>query len=293
MKIQHNVITLTLLALALLTGCSGGGGGGSAAASGPVTSTLSFPLQSAYKSLIANGLTKNSTITGTYSGSGSITAAPAITAATFEGVAALSSFGTITMSLSAPGTPPVVETYTNYYDSNYVPLGSNVVGAGWRGVNIDLDPVKIEAFKMVRPKDENLVYAIDKGAQGELRDCYSFGRYSLISTLDKEFAEKQRELGKQYVVRQVPVASLDYVLDRTRFAGRKIDLLSVDAEGHDLAILQSLSFEKYSPGLILVELHQYTIANVMASPLYEFLMGKDYGLVNWVGPTLVFKRKTA
>lgn len=162
---------------------------------------------------------------------------------------------------------------------------------GWRGVNIDLDPIKIEAFKMVRPKDENLVYAIDKGAQGELRDCYSFGRYSLISTLDKEFAEKQRELGKQYVVRQVPVASLDYVLDRTRFAGCKIDLLSVDAEGHDLAILQSLSFEKYSPGLILVELHQHTIANVMISPLYEFLMGKDYDLVNWVGPTLIFKRK--
>ena len=49
---------------------------------------------------------------------------------------------------------------------------------GWRGVNIDLDPIKIEAFKMVRGKDENLVYAISKEGTGELRDCYSFGRYS-------------------------------------------------------------------------------------------------------------------
>lgn len=164
---------------------------------------------------------------------------------------------------------------------------------GWRGVNIDLDPIKIEAFQMVRPKDVNLVYAIDREGNGELRDCYLFGRYSLISTLDKDFAEKQREMGKQYVVSQVPAASLDYVLDRTRFAGRKIDLLSVDAEGHDLAILQSLSFERYSPYLILVELHQSTLAKVMASPLYQFLSDKGYDLVNWMGPTLVFKRRRA
>lgn len=162
---------------------------------------------------------------------------------------------------------------------------------GWRGVNIDLDPVKIEAFQMARPGDVNLVYAIDRTGQGELRDRYSFGRYSLLSTLDKEYAESQRKLGRQYVVGQVPAATLDYVLDRTRFAGRKIDLLSVDAEGHDLAILESLSFEKYRPGLILVELHQFTLAKVMASPLYAFLTGKGYDLVNWVGPTLMFKRQ--
>ena len=162
---------------------------------------------------------------------------------------------------------------------------------GWRGVNIDLDPIKIEAFQMVRPKDENLVYAIDRNGDGELRDCYSFGRYSLLSTLDSEFAESQVKLGRQYTIHKVPVATLDYVLDRTRFSGRKIDLLSVDAEGHDLAILQSLSFERYSPGLILVELHLTPIGKVMASPLYRYLGDKGYDLVNWVGPTLVFKRK--
>lgn len=164
---------------------------------------------------------------------------------------------------------------------------------GWRGVNIDLDPIKIEAFNMMRPKDENLVYAIGKAGEGELRDCYSFGRYSLISTLDKEFADKQSAAGKRYTVHKVPVASLDYALSKTRFAGRKIDLLSVDAEGHDLEILESLSFERYSPGLILVELHAFTIEQVMGGPLFRFLKDKGYDLVNWVGPTLVFKRPSA
>ena len=67
----------------------------------------------------------------------------------------------------------------------------------------------------------------------------------------------------------------------------------VDAEGYDLSVLESLSFEKYSPFLILVELHQHTIEKVMESDLYKFLVGKSYDLVNWTGPTLVFKRKAA
>ena len=41
------------LFLAGLSGC-GGGGGGAPAPAGPVTSTLSFPLQSAENTLVAN-----------------------------------------------------------------------------------------------------------------------------------------------------------------------------------------------------------------------------------------------
>ena len=157
---------------------------------------------------------------------------------------------------------------------------------GWRGVNIDLDPIKIEAFNMARPQDVNLVYAISRAGG----DCYSFGRYSLISTLSREFADQQIALGKTCVVHKVRAETLDFVLDKTRFAGRKIDLLTVDAEGYDLEILQSLSFERYGPGLILVELHQSTIEKVMTSPLYIFLKDKGYDLVNWIGPTLMFKQ---
>lgn len=113
-----------------LSGCSGGGGGGSAPA-GPVTSTLSFPLQSAYKTLVANGLTKTFTVSGTCSGTGSKTSAPATTAATFEGVAGFSAVGTLTMSLSNCTPASTAQTYTGYFDSNYVPLGMNSVGVNY------------------------------------------------------------------------------------------------------------------------------------------------------------------
>lgn len=122
-------VTSLVLFIVLLTGCSGGGGGGTATPAGPVTSTLSFPLQSAYKTLIANGMTKSFTISGTCSGSGSIAIAPAATAATFEGVAALSAAGTATWSYSNCTPASYATTYTAYFDSNYVPLGSKSIGS--------------------------------------------------------------------------------------------------------------------------------------------------------------------
>ena len=124
----------TILAVAIstafLAACGGGGGGGTAAA--PVASTLSFPLQTGYRTLIANGLTKSFTVSGTCTGSGTKSSSPANTAATFEGVAGLSATSTLTMSLAGTGcTPSVAQSSTGYFDTNYIPLGFNSVGVNY------------------------------------------------------------------------------------------------------------------------------------------------------------------
>jgi hypothetical protein len=145
MRIWNNGIALTLLASTLLAACGGGGGGGnSAAPPGPVVSTLSFPLQSAQNASNATGLTRSFTVSvtavsgtttiGPCTGSGSITSAPATTPATFEGQAALSSVSTLTITtLASPGCNPVntVQTSTDFFDSNFVPLGDAVAGGDY------------------------------------------------------------------------------------------------------------------------------------------------------------------
>ena len=110
----------------LLAGLSACGGGGSAAApSGPVTSTLSFPLQSAENTFVANGVTKTFTVAGTCSGTGSMSVAPAATGATFEGAAALSMVQTITISFTNCTPASIASTATSYFNSSYVQLGLN------------------------------------------------------------------------------------------------------------------------------------------------------------------------
>jgi len=124
--------------IALLYGCSGGGGGAVAPA-GPVISTLSFPLQSADKTTVANGWAKTFTISGTCSGTGSITRAPATTAATFEGVAGFSAEERINFTYTNCTPATTALTATSYYDSNYVLLGFNSTGPNY-GYGLFLTP---------------------------------------------------------------------------------------------------------------------------------------------------------
>lgn len=121
-----------LLALTIssvfLAACGGGGSGDS----GPVTPAVtSFPLQAGYKALVANGMTKSFTISGTCSGSGNRSTAPATTAATFEGKTGLSSTTTITMTFTNCTPASIAQSSTSYFDSNYVPLGVNSIGVNY------------------------------------------------------------------------------------------------------------------------------------------------------------------
>lgn len=102
-----------------LSSCGGGGGS---------SSVLSFPLKSAYSTLVVNGYTKNYTVSGTCSGTASETVAPAKPGAIFEGTPGFSAASTVTISLTNCTQATTTATSTLYYDSNYTPLGFNIVG---------------------------------------------------------------------------------------------------------------------------------------------------------------------
>ena len=118
------LLTLTLT----ISAC---GGGGSSTASGPVASTNTFNVRSGYTRLSASGFSKTLAISGTCTGTLTITDAPATTSATFESQSALS--GSSVMSATLNGCTPAssISTETRYFDSNYAPLGYSVVGGDY------------------------------------------------------------------------------------------------------------------------------------------------------------------
>jgi hypothetical protein len=124
--------TLNLLILvmsAVLTACGGGGGGGGA--SGPVASTNTFDIRAGHARLTANGFSTTLVVSGTCSGTFSLTSGPATTNTVFEGAAALSrsSVASLTVSNCTPASN--VGTTTSYFDSNYAPLGYAIVGGDY------------------------------------------------------------------------------------------------------------------------------------------------------------------
>lgn len=139
-----NILTVALSA-AFLTAC-GGGGGDTSATGGAVSSSLSFPIQSAYKAIVASGLSKSFTVSGTCSGSGNKSSSPATTAATFEGITGFSATSTLTISYTNCTPTSIAQTSTAYFDSNYVPTGFSSSGVNY---GVYLTPLAIPSSATV------------------------------------------------------------------------------------------------------------------------------------------------
>ena len=114
--------TLAATAFAVLSACGGGGGGIAQTAS-----TLTFNVGLALRAITAAG--QNATFTVSQNngcaGSGSYTVSAPTTSTTFEGNAALSSFSMLNINFTNCTPATISNTVTNYYNSNYVPLGAS------------------------------------------------------------------------------------------------------------------------------------------------------------------------
>jgi FkbM family methyltransferase len=155
---------------------------------------------------------------------------------------------------------------------------------GWRGINVDATPGVKEVFDAARPHDTNLHCAISD--RDGYANFYSFGPHSVMNTLGPDNGSPPD--GAEIV--KVPTMTLESLFDKYLPMELAIDLLSVDAEGHDLDVLTSNNWQKYRPELILVELHGNDINVIIASDLYRFVINNGYSMYAWTPPTLLFSR---
>lgn len=127
-------LTAPLAMAALLAACGGGGGGGGdtsgtpGAGNPPVAATTPFPLATGYQALISTGENNNFGLSGSCTGSATITTAAATTAATFEGVAGFSAGQVSTINLTNCQPATGTTTGTSYYNSSRLPIGFSIAG---------------------------------------------------------------------------------------------------------------------------------------------------------------------
>lgn len=158
---------------------------------------------------------------------------------------------------------------------------------GWRGVNIDIQAIKIKGFNWIRPGDTNIAMAASD-REGEVT-FWSNGLYTPTVTLEKSFADERTGTRYQYRPQTVQAKPLTSILDGTRFKDRGIDLLSIDVEGHDLQVLKGLDFDRYRPDVVAVEFDAPDLDHVLENDLHQFLAQKGYNLINWVGLTQIYR----
>ena len=165
---------------------------------------------------------------------------------------------------------------------------------GWSGINIDLDVDNIDLFNSYRKKDVNLTTAVsDKEGETEL---YFYHSKSALNTISKENADFQK--AKVSAIKRIKTQTINRIIENTPFKDRKIDFLSVDVEGSELAILKNFDFTKYSPKVIVVEyldlslkkleIKNLNIDNIIKSEIYKLIKSNNYTLANMLHSDLVF-----
>lgn len=133
--------------------------------------------------------------------------------------------------------------------------GSNSIGLlkrpGWKGVLIEPEPEQFSKLQSQYP-DRKKVICINCGA-GKNEGFHTFYISGQVSTFKKEVKKSAEKIHHvTYKEKQIYILTLTHLLDQLEIE-EPIDFLSIDAEGMDFEIWESLDQKKYSPKLVCIE----------------------------------------
>jgi len=126
---------------------------------------------------------------------------------------------------------------------------------GASGVCVEPDPSLTRAFAKARPRDRCLNVGV--GPQEGTADFYHMSTPGL-NTFSREVAERYQSYGRQRIERvtQVPIRNVNRIIEEN--FDRAPELVSLDIEGLDLPVLQSLDFSRHRPVVFCIETLSYT-----------------------------------
>src|SRR5262249_55678207 len=129
-----------------------------------------------------------------------------------------------------------------------------------------------------RPGDKVLNVGIGPKEEAEA-DYYIIGGPSgnAMNTFDKEMAESYsaKTGGSNYIekVIKMPLVNIHRVMQE--HFGKAPNIVSIDTEGFDLKILQSIDFAKYRPDIICAETLEFG-SKATEKEIFDLMAAKDY-----------------
>lgn len=130
---------------------------------------------------------------------------------------------------------------------------------GYHGVLVEANPLCWELIEEYRPEDTLIRKGIS--ASGGALPFYQFPDFLGHSTFDIKQAEQDcRATGFSYNIMEIETTTINDVLAQN--FDRVPDLLSLDAEGLDEAILSSLDFDRYPIPVLITEMMEQTESGI-------------------------------
>ena len=126
---------------------------------------------------------------------------------------------------------------------------------GWKGINVDLNPLTIELFNIARPNDINICVAIS-GKRGT-KNLFFDHELSSLNTISKNHTLFLKEAFNKSNLkkRRIKTDTLNNILKKNRI--NKVDFMNIDIEGNELDVLKTINFNKLDIKVICIEIVNY------------------------------------
>ena len=150
--------------------------------------------------------------------------------------------------------------------------------SGWRGINIDLNPVCIDMFNIIRKNDENICSVIGE-KNGNVK-VYIEHLFSAANTTDKQIYEKDQKKNKLFKnIINSKMRKFDDIVKE------KFDFLNIDVEGIDYDILKKINLVFYQPKLVCIEI----LENKEKNKIFQYLEKNNYSFCKKLRVSYFFK----
>lgn len=163
---------------------------------------------------------------------------------------------------------------------------------GWRGVNIDAAPGTQELFDVLRPADIN-VQACIAGEAAAVPRTFFVVDPPACSTLDEAGARELVAKGVGRIVAEIPVRTMTLAqcLEQHLPPG-PLDLLNIDVEGLDDAILRGNDWDRWRPEVVVFECHGVgDVRDLDQNPTVRYLAQMNYRVAAMAGPSIIMRRR--
>jgi len=159
--------------------------------------------------------------------------------------------------------------------------------SGWSGINIDAMPGSMTLFNKERPRDINLEIGISEKPATLTYHMFEEQAYNTFSEmLATSYMNTGHVRCKKIRINTLPLST---ILDTYIKPSQKIDLLSIDVEGYDMAVLRSNNWNTYRPRVIAIEDIGFNTEAPHTSEIFNFLKNQGYHLEVATPKTLFFR----
>ena len=162
---------------------------------------------------------------------------------------------------------------------------------GWSGINIDLNPLTIELFDFLRPRDININIGISD-SENE-KKLYFLDEFNTQNTIDENqlnFLKNHHNIKeKEIFEKNIKTKNINMILDEYKFYN--IDFMNLDIEGHELQVLKTIDFDKIKIKYLCVEMIEHNSISLTNNNKIRILLNQNnYKLIKNFEYNYIYKK---